>query len=214
MDRQEEPRPEEPRQARSEPGSDCDPSTCPCESGVCTLSRYARVAAESRRDPGGHTLAATEQAVAERLTGLEIDMAAMAACQNLYRAANAVRNRLEQTVLAPHQLTWTGWVVLWVVWIWEEIETRHVAEEAGISKGTLTGVVKTLEARDLVRRSVHPDDGRRVLLTLTPAGQRLMATLFPRFNQQETAVTAALGAGGRGEMAHLLRAVVLDLEKN
>lgn len=181
---------------------------------MCTLSRYARVAATTRRARGGRTLAATESAVARRLSGLKIDMPAMAACQNLYRAANAVRNHLEQTVLAPHQLTWTGWVVLWVIWIWDEIETRHVAEEAGIAKGTLTGVVKTLEARNLVRRTVHPGDARRVLLALTPAGQRLMTTLFPLFNGEEAAVTAALGTGGRGDLAHLLRTVTLDLESD
>lgn len=203
------------RDAPREPGEipDCDPRTCPCEEGRCTLSRYTRATAESAGGSGGHTLAATEQAVADRLAGLEIDMTAMAACQNLYRAAGAVRNRLEQTVLAPHQLTWTGWVVLWVVWIWEEIETRHVAVEAGISKGTLTGVVKTLEGRGLLRRVTHPDDARRVLLSLTPAGQDLMVTLFPEFNQQETTVTAGLGSQGAGDLAHLLRAMVLDLEK-
>ncbi|HEY6793708.1 MAG TPA: MarR family transcriptional regulator [Kineosporiaceae bacterium] len=178
------------------------------------MSRYARAAAEAEHHSGGHTLAATEDAVAQRLTGLEVDMSAMAACQNLYRAAGAVRNRLEQTVLAPHQLTWTGWVVLWVVWIWEEIETRHVAVEAGISKGTLTGVVKTLETRGLLRRSVHPDDARRVLVSLTPAGQELMLSLFPRFNEQETAVTAGLGMQGTADLAHLLRTMVLELEKS
>jgi DNA-binding MarR family transcriptional regulator len=178
------------------------------------LSRYARATADSVPGSGGHTLAATEVAVAQRLAGLEIDMSAMAACQNLYRAANAVRNHLERTVLAPHQLTWTGWVVLWVVWIWGDIETRHVAVEAGISKGTLTGVVKTLESRGLVRRETHPDDARRVLLSLTPVGQELMLVLFPRFNEEESAVTAGLGDRGRGEVAHLLRGVVLELEKN
>jgi hypothetical protein len=69
------------------------------------------------------------------------------------------------TGLAPHDLTWTGWVVLWVVWIWCDIESRHVATEAGISKGTLTGVASTLIARGLV--------ARRVLLALTPAGTEL-----------------------------------------
>jgi DNA-binding MarR family transcriptional regulator len=160
----------------------------------------------------GYTLAATERAVADRIGGLQIDMAAMAAMQNLYRAANAVRNHLEQTVLAPHQLTWTGWVVLWVIWIWDEIETRHVAIEAGISKGTLTGVVKTLEARGLVLRRTHPDDARRVLLTLTPAGSQLMTQLFPQFNEQESALTVSLGEESRLRLAHLLRVIVADLE--
>ena len=94
-------------------------------------------------------------------------------------------------MLAPYGLTWTGWVVLWVVWIWDEIETRHVAAEAGISKGTLTGVPSsTLESRGLLRRRTHPDDARRVLLSLTREGDPLMTTLFPRFNAQESFVTA------------------------
>jgi DNA-binding MarR family transcriptional regulator len=46
--------------------------------------------------------------------------------------------------------------VLWVVWVWDEIESRLVAAEAGISKGTLTGVATTLEAGRLLRRRTHP----------------------------------------------------------
>src|SRR5215212_3999150 len=114
------------------------------------------------------TLAETERAVAERLDGLALDMPAMAVVQNLYRAAGAIRNHLERSVLAPHSLTWTGWVVLWVVWIWADIEARHVAAEAGISKGTLTGVLSTLESRGLLVRRTHPGDARRVLVALTP----------------------------------------------
>lgn len=63
----------------------------------------------------------------------------MAAVANIYRAASAVRQHLENSVLRGSDLTWTAFVVLWVVWVWGESETRHVAEEAGISKGTLTG---------------------------------------------------------------------------
>ena len=96
-------------------------------------------------------------------------MAAMTAVSNIYRAANAVRNHLERTVLAERGLTWTGWVVLWVIWIWGEVESRHVAE-AGISKGTLTGVQNTLMAKGLVHREGPSQDARRVLLSLTPEG--------------------------------------------
>ena len=67
--------------------------------------------------------------MSERLAGITLDMPAMAAVSNVYRAAGAIRNHFEHTVLAPYNLTWTGWVVLWVVWIWQEIETRHVAAE-------------------------------------------------------------------------------------
>lgn len=166
------------------------------------------------RSAGEHrTLAETERAVAGRLDGLALDMPAMAVVQNLYRAAGAIRNHLERSVLAPHGLTWTGWVVLWVVWIWDDIEARHVAAEAGISKGTLTGVLATLEARGLLTRRTHPADARRVLVALTDRGEQLMREIFPAFNRQEGVVTAPLAPQERRQLADLLRAVVQGLDR-
>ena len=190
----------------------CEPERCPCDDNDCSLSRYARVAAAAAADGthGERTLEATEQAVAERLAGLPIDMNALAAVLNIYRAANEVRNYLERTVLAPHDLTWTGWVVLWVVWIWGEIETRHVAAEAGISKGTLTGVAGTLMSRGLIERRVHPADARRVLLSLSPAGAELMQGLFPQFNGEESRVTSQLAGPDVLHLARLLRVVIKE----
>lgn len=172
--------------------------------------RYA--AAARLGGDGQHTLAETEHAVAERLRGLPIDVAAMAVVSNIYRAAGAVRNHFERTVLQPSDLTWTAWVVLWVVWIWREIETRHVAAEAGISKGTLTGVASTLERRGLLTRRAHPGDARRVLLKLTEAGGELMDKLFPEFNRAEQFVTADLGDQDKLLLAQSLRAIVQHLE--
>lgn len=189
---------------------DCDPTRCPCDDAACSLSRYARAtaAAAEGTTSGEFTLEATEAAVAERLNGMSINMSAMAAVSNIYRAANAVRNYVERRVLAPHELTWTAWVVLWVIWIWGEIESRHVAAEAGISKGTLTGVQKTLLSKGLIRREVHPDDGRRVLLSLTEEGHRLMAELFPDFNAEEAFVTGDLDEAAVLHLARSLRVVV------
>jgi len=188
----------------------CQPDTCPCENGQCTLSRYTRSAGSN---PGAqHTLTETESAVAERLSGLQIDVNAMAAVSNIYRAAGTVRNHFERTVLAPHDLTWTGWVVMWVVWIWGDIETRHVAAEAGISKGTLTGVATTLESRGLLKRTTHPDDARRMLLSLTKSGQKLMDKLFPLFNEAEVFVVAELSPEEEVVLARALRKIVLHVE--
>lgn len=161
---------------------------------------------------GQYTLGQTEQAVEARLSGLEIDRAAMAAIGNLYRAAGVVRNHFERTVLAEHGLTWTAWVVLWVVWVWDDIETRHAASEAGISKSTLTGVVSTLEGRGLVRRRPHPADGRRVLLSLSPKARRLMDDLFPVFNSHEAQAVASLSADELAGFTESLRKVIQHIE--
>ena len=70
----------------------------------------------------------------------------MSAVSNVYRAGTAVRNHMERTVLAEYDLSWVAFTVLWILWIWDTQETGHVAEEAGVTKGTLTGVIKTLQA--------------------------------------------------------------------
>jgi DNA-binding MarR family transcriptional regulator len=154
---------------------------------------------------GPHTLAETERAVESRLAGMDLDFEAMAVASNLFRAANAVRNHLEGSVLQPHDLTWTAFVVLWVTWIWEPIETRQIAEEGGFSKATLSGVLTTLEGRGLVSRERSEWDGRLVLVRLTPAGRRLMKKLFPLFNEQERFVVSAIPKGSRAESAEMLR---------
>jgi len=163
--------------------------------------------------PGTHTLSETEHAVAERLGGMPVDMAAMAACSNLFRAANSVRNHLERSVLAKHDLSWTAFVVLWVTWIWEPIETRDIAAEAGFSKATLTGVLDTLEGRGLVLRSRSTTDGRLVEVSLTQRGRRLMTRLFPAFNATEADLVSEIGKRRLGELTEGLRALVLATER-
>ena len=141
---------------------------------------------------GIHTLSETERQVSSLLKDLPIDFDSMAVVSNLFRAANAVKNHLERSVLAPHDLSWTGFVVLWVVWIWQPIETRQIAAEVGTSKASITGVLKTLESRKLLIRKQSKTDQRLVLVTLTKSGEKLMQELFPEFNQEENTITSVL----------------------
>lgn len=156
---------------------------------------------------GSHTLAETESQVDTRLAhmGMQLDFEALAVVSNLFRAAGAVRNHLERNVLSASGLSWTAFVVLWVTWIWEPVETRDVAEESGISKATLTGVLKTLEKSGLVTRERSGSDGRLVLVSMTPAGRELMESLFPAFNRQEVEIVSGISPARRGDFAEMLR---------
>lgn len=164
--------------------------------------------------PGQRSITEAEKLAEAKLGGSRIRHDRMAVVANIYRAASAVRQHLENSVLRGVDLTWTAFVVLWVVWIWGESETRHVAEEAGISKGTLTGVARTLERRGLVRRADHPIDGRLVLLSLTDEGEKLMQRVFPAFNEEESFVTGQLSDADCRTVADGLRRVVLQVEEN
>lgn len=156
---------------------------------------------------GIHTLSETERQVSSLLKDLPIDFDSMAVVSNLFRAANAVKNHLERSVLAPHDLSWTGFVVLWVVWIWQPIETRQIAVEVGTSKASITGVLKTLEARKLLIRKQSKTDQRLVLVTLTKSGEKLMQELFPEFNQEEGTITSVLSKAEIKATASSLRKI-------
>jgi DNA-binding MarR family transcriptional regulator len=155
-----------------------------------------------------------EKDIRARLRGQHFDFTAMSAISNVYRAGTAVRNHMERTVLAEYDLSWVAFTVLWVLWIWGAQETAHVAEEAGITKGTLTGVIKTLLNRKLIRRLPHKDDRRRVSIELSPAGEHLIEDLFPAFNQHEREAVSALTLVEQRELARLLRKVTHGITQN
>ncbi|MFB9735244.1 MarR family winged helix-turn-helix transcriptional regulator [Streptomyces thermocoprophilus] len=163
--------------------------------------------------PGQRSITEAEKLAEAKLGGIPVRRERMAAVANIYRAAMTVRHHLENSVLRGSDLTWTAFVVLWVVWVWGEAETRHVAEEAGISKGTLTGVSRTLESRGLLRRFAHPTDGRLVLLSLTEEGEAFMRRVFPAFNEEEAFVTGRLTDEECRGLADTLRRVVLQVEE-
>jgi DNA-binding MarR family transcriptional regulator len=154
-----------------------------------------------------------EAAVAARVGALhDIDFSSMNVVQNVYRVANAVRSRMERDVLGESGLSWTSFTALFVLWVWGAQETRHLAEECGVTKGTLTGVIATLESKGLVQRTTPERDGRLVVVSLTPAGRALIRRLFPRFNERETEVVEVLTASEQETLTRLLRKVLRNVE--
>jgi DNA-binding MarR family transcriptional regulator len=166
-----------------------------------------RLAAGSESD-----LVRAERDIRNRIGDQQLDFTAMAAVSNIYRAANVIRHRMEQTVLADEDLSWAAFTVLFVLWIWGDQQTRHLAEEAGVTKGTLTGVLKTLEKRGLARRRAHDGDGRLVLVGLEPRGLGVIERLFPAFNLGEALVSASLTEPEKDQLAALLRKIIRSVE--
>jgi MarR family transcriptional regulator, organic hydroperoxide resistance regulator len=166
-----------------------------------------RLAADSASD-----LVQAERDIRARIGGQPLDFAAMAAVSNIYRAANVIRNRLERQILAGEDLSWAAFTVLFVLWIWGDQQTRHLADEAGVTKGTLTGVLKTLEKRGLTRRRAHDADGRLVLVSLEPKGAAVIERLFPAFNIGETSVSSGLTEDEKHQLAGLLRKIIRSVE--
>ena len=154
-----------------------------------------------------------ERKVVEQLGHLPLDFRAMWAVSNLFRSSTAIRRHMEAVVLAPDRLSWTSFVGLWVLWVWGPLEARAFASAVGISRPTATGVMTTLEARGLVTRRKDPKDGRMVIVELTRSGRATIERLFPKFNAEESAVTARLSPAQQDNLAAMLRSLLASVTR-
>lgn len=153
-----------------------------------------------------------ERDVTHAFVDQPFDFAALLAVSNVFRTATAVRNHMEREVLAEHQLGWSAFVVLFVLRVWGAKESNVVAAEAGITGGTLTGVLNTLERRGLVKRKPHATDGRRLVVSPTTKGRRTVDAIMPVFNRHEAIVTAGLTDDDREQLSRLLRTILRTLD--
>jgi DNA-binding MarR family transcriptional regulator len=160
--------------------------------------------------PAGRTAA---DILAERETPADA-LAAMTAVASIQRVAMRIRHHLEQGVLKESELTWSGFMVLWVLWMFGELQTRYLAEEVGVNRSTLSGVLATLQRRGLLTRRGHESEGRLVLVALTDDGRALVDKLFPPFCAEETFVVSGLSADAMRRLGNSLRTVAQQLDSD
>lgn len=174
----------------------------------------AKAQTETQRDGTRSTgVASSRKTLAEKLAerrvaGLGIDLTSMALLSNIHRASTALRLHFERSVLREADLHWSAFVALWCLWIYGDMETRHLAEEASVAKSTLSGILNMLEARGLVARRANEAERRLVIVALTKAGSRLITGLFARFNEEETRIVAALSKQQIVRSIETLRAIL------
>ena len=162
---------------------------------------------------GDKELVEAERLIGAQMAGLDLDLLSMAAVSNIFRTATAVRKHMERAVLKSHSLSWSAFVILFVLRIWGKQESRVLAAEAGVSGGTLTGVLDTLERKGLASRHPVTSDRRRVEVVLTDAGTRVVNEVMPAINSVESRVTGGLDEDEKEMLARLLRKVLRSVEE-
>jgi DNA-binding MarR family transcriptional regulator len=93
-------------------------------------------------------------------------------CFALYSASRAL-TRAYVPLLEPLGLTYPQYLVLLVLWERDGLPVKEVGERLSLDSGTLTPLLKRLEAQGLVERHRGQDDERVVRIHLTPEGRAL-----------------------------------------
>ncbi len=84
----------------------------------------------------------------------------------------------------------------------------ELAEMAGVTRATMTGLVDTLERDGFVRREPDPYDRRMMSVSLTPAGQEFLSQFLPEHFRRMSALMAGLTESERKTLVHLLAKVL------
>jgi DNA-binding MarR family transcriptional regulator len=93
-------------------------------------------------------------------------------CFDLYSAARAI-TRAYRPILSVLGLTYPQYLVMVMLWQRAPRTVKELGENLDLDSGTLSPLLKRLEASGLVTRRRRPDDERTVEITPTPKGRTL-----------------------------------------
>src|SRR6202795_2218783 len=93
-------------------------------------------------------------------------------CFAIYSTAHTF-TRIYKPLLERLRLTYPQYLVMLVLWERDGLPVKDIGERLFLDSGTLTPLLKRLEAAELIKRTRSTKDERQVLVALTARGQAL-----------------------------------------
>ena len=143
----------------------------------------------------------------------DLDPSACAAFLGLLRAGDEAFGLSERHLLR-HQLSQGRFGVLMLLWTRGADAAAgprtpaELADAAGVTRATMTGLIDTLERDGFVRREPDPEDRRMHSIVLTPKAEDRLRELLPGHFRMMTALMEPLDEGERQTLSQLLAKIV------
>lgn len=93
-------------------------------------------------------------------------------CFALY-ASSLAMTKLYKPLLDPLGLTYPQYLVMLALWEQQGLSVSALGQRLSLDSGTLTPLLKRMQATGLIERQRATDDERRVEIWLTPQGEQL-----------------------------------------
>ncbi|MBU5673668.1 MarR family winged helix-turn-helix transcriptional regulator [Paenibacillus brevis] len=93
-------------------------------------------------------------------------------CFAFYACSRGIM-KLYRPLLQELGLTYTQYITLLALWEQDAVTVKELGSRLFLDSGTLTPLLKKLEAMGLLSRTRDPKDERNVIITLTGKGQEL-----------------------------------------
>lgn len=143
----------------------------------------------------------------------EADISAISAFLNLLRVATDLSAALDEC-LSRHGLLQGRWWVL-ILLMREETRTSTpsaLADKAGVTRATMTGLLDGLERDGLLERIFDPDDRRRLSIKLTALGQAKLDEVMPDYYSRLRECMAGLNEKSREQLQEMLRLIDANID--
>lgn len=125
-------------------------------------------------------------------------------CFTLYSATNALI-RAFRPILEAYDLTYPQYIVMHSLWYNNQVSLKALSHDTHLDSGTLTPIVKRLEAKGLLTRQVSNEDERKKVISLTEQGMQL------KIDAEELTAKLMARSNMSMERIELLRELTLEL---
>ena len=95
-----------------------------------------------------------------------------------------------------------------------QLSPKALLQQTFVSSGTMTNRIDRLVERELVERRTDPNDGRGILVVMTPKGRDRVDRAIRELLDAEQALLDALSPIDQERLASLLRKLSLDFDEN
>jgi DNA-binding MarR family transcriptional regulator len=93
-----------------------------------------------------------------------------------------------------------------------ELSTKTLVKQTMVSSGTMTNRIDRMIEHRLVKRLTDPNDGRGVIVQMTPSGLTLVDVAITRISDAEQLLLADLTPSEQAKLSQLLRQLALGIE--
>lgn len=135
----------------------------------------------------------------------EMDVSAVQTFLMLLRVASDVIENLD-ACLARHDLLQGRWWVLILLMREQNLTASPsvLADKAGVTRATMTGLLDSLERAELIERIPNPDDRRMLNVRLTEKGQLRLDEVMPDYYSRVARVMEELSEDHRQLLMEML----------
>lgn len=126
----------------------------------------------------------------------------------LTNQAALIANRIVDQALAPAEVRRYHYSLLAALEEYGSASQAALGRRTGIDRSDVVATVNDLAERHFLRRAPDPEDRRRNIISITPAGQRQLAHLDGLLAVAQDAFLAPLPAADRRKVIDLLSRIV------